>query len=166
MNRRRRPGRRATLIAVIALAGVLGAVGIATGGPPPTVITGGGELNPSTLPKKRRAPAALTIRINAETTNPSGIPDPLTNVLLNFDDDGTVATKGLPVCKKDLNGRTTDEARRMCRSSMIGKGTAEAIAPPSVVPTDARSACSTAPSGDGTPRSSFTTMRISASRRP
>jgi hypothetical protein len=120
---------RGAVAGVLALAAVLGTVGIAMGGPPPTVITGGGELNPSTLPKTKRVPAALTIRINAETTNPDGVPDTMTNVLLNFDDDGTVTTKGLPICRANLAGLTTEQARQRCRSSMIGKGTAQAFAP-------------------------------------
>jgi hypothetical protein len=131
---RARPRPRPTLIAVIALAGVLSAVGIALGGPPPTVITGGGELNPSTLPKKKRAPAALTIRINSETTNPSGMPDPLRNVLLNFDDDGTLTTKGLPVCRQNLQNLMTEAARRRCRAAFIGKGRARALIPASPEP--------------------------------
>ena len=133
MNWRRRPGTRAT-VGVMALAGALGAVGIASGGPPPTVITGGGELSPSTLPKNKLAPAALTVRINAETTNPSGVPDPMTNVLLNFDDDGTVTTKGLPICTRNLENTTTAVAKSRCRSSLIGTGIAHALIPASPEP--------------------------------
>jgi hypothetical protein len=125
----RKPPRRGVLVGIVGIVGALSAVGIASGGPPPTVITGGGEITPSTLPKRSHAPAALTIRINSETTNPSGMPDPLTRVLLNFDDDGKVATKGLPVCRADLENTTTEVARQRCRSSLIGTGTARALIP-------------------------------------
>jgi hypothetical protein len=136
MNRRTKPRGRAALIAVLGLAGVLTAAGIAMGGPPapPTVVTGGGELSPSTLPKKRHAPASLTVRIRVATTNPTGIPDPVTNVLLNFDDDGKVTTKGLPVCRRNLENTTTEVARRRCRSSFIGRGRARALIPGSPEP--------------------------------
>jgi hypothetical protein len=137
MSAPRRPRARSITFAVVALVGALGVTAIAVGGPPPpTIVTGGGELKPSTLPKNKHAPAALTVRIDTETTNPNGVPDPVTNVLLNFDDDGKVTTTGLPVCRASLAGTTTEQARQACRSSMIGKGMAEAIAPGDI-PTDA-----------------------------
>ena len=58
----------------------------------------------------------------------------MTNVLLNFDDDGTVATKGLPVCTRNLDNTTTAVARSRCRSSMIGTGIAHALIPASPEP--------------------------------
>jgi hypothetical protein len=136
MNRRAKRKGGATLAAMVALIACLGAVGTAAGGPPapPTVVTGGGELRPSTLPKKKHAPASLEIRIGTATTNPSGLPDPVTNVLLNFDDDGRVTTKGLPVCRQNLQILTTEAARRRCRGAFIGKGRAQALIPGSPEP--------------------------------
>jgi hypothetical protein len=114
------------------------------------VVVGGGEIEPSVLPKQKRAPASLHVLLQSVTDNPSGIPDPVTRVVLNFDDDGTVTTRGLPVCRANLAGTTTEDARRRCRSSMLGTGRARAFAPGNV-PTGAVITAFNGPRRNGNP---------------
>ena len=121
MGWHRRPPRRAILVAVLALAGALSAVGVAIAD---TAVSGEGGITPSKLPKNKRAPVALTVIIQTTNDNPNGVPDPLTRVLLNFDDDGTIATKGLPTCKRNINNTTTQQAMQMCGRAKVGGGEA------------------------------------------
>jgi hypothetical protein len=109
------------LIAALALAGALGAAGIAIAD---TAVSGEGGITPSKLPKNKLAPVALTVIIETTNDNANGVPDPLTHVLLNFDDDGTIATKGLPICKKNINNTTTQQALQMCGRAKVGGGEA------------------------------------------
>ena len=51
----------------------------------------------------------------------------LRNLRLEFDKDGRLSTKGLPVCQPaSIAGTTSEAARRICGKAMVGSGTVAA----------------------------------------
>ncbi len=119
--------RRGAVIALGALAGVLTTGGIALAD---TVVTGGGEVAPSTLPAQRYAPVSMHVAIHASTDEPSGVPDRLSKVELNFDDDGRITTKGLPTCNPaKIRYATIQLALQECRRARVGRGDATVVIP-------------------------------------
>jgi hypothetical protein len=122
MHWHRKPRRTGLLVAVIALAGALSAMGIAFGD---TLYTGDGDFSPHKLPKDKRAPITLTVILSNTNDNANGVPDPLTHVQLNFDDDGTISTKGLPTCNPSkVVNTTTQIALQRCGKAKVGTGKA------------------------------------------
>jgi hypothetical protein len=127
MGRGRSRVRRAALVTVGALAGVLAAGGVALA---ETVVTGGGQVAPSTLPQTRYAPVAMNVQIHASTDEPSGVPDRLSKVELNFDDDGRITTNGLPTCKPaKIRFATIRLALQECGRARVGRGNATVVIP-------------------------------------
>jgi hypothetical protein len=95
-----------------------------------TLVTGGGELRPSTLPETRYAPASIHVQIQVSTDEPTGVPDRLSRVELNLDDDGRITTKGLPRCKPArIRHATTRLALRECGRARVGRGEATVVIP-------------------------------------
>jgi hypothetical protein len=128
MNRRWTPRKWGALVAIVGLAGALSAIGIASAATTVSVDQSDG-IAPKRLPKTKFQPASLNVVVSS-TTDPAGeFPVAVTNTRLDFDDDGKITTKGLKVCRADLEGTTTEAARSMCRPSMVGKGTARAQVP-------------------------------------
>jgi hypothetical protein len=130
--RRKRRGRAAP-ISLAALAGALGLSGFAvasTLGGSATVVTGGGEVSPSTLPQTRYAPVAMDVEIHASTDDPTGVPDRINKVELNFDDDGRIATGGLKACNPgQIRDATIQLALKECRKARVGRGDATVVIP-------------------------------------
>lgn len=113
------------LIAVSA-AGVASAAG---GGGPVTAEAGNikftfdGGFSPTKLPKKKMAPIVLTASGKIETKDGSH-PPALKTVEVESDKNGTINTKGVPVCKSgQLQSRDTKAAEKVCGSAIIGTGT-------------------------------------------
>jgi hypothetical protein len=114
--------RLAVAAAALALAVALGAGGVASAVTNPG---GSGEIMPNTLPKKRFAPVSLHIIVKLITDNPSGLPDPLTNLKLDFDDDGKLTTTGLAKCDPaQIEDTTTEAALAQCGDAQVGEGDA------------------------------------------
>jgi hypothetical protein len=85
-----------------------------------------GGFTPQTLPRHAYAPISFKGHIDIQSTD-SGPVVPLEEVRLDFDKDGRLATKGLPVCPPArIEGTTTKRARRLCGRSLVGTGHAEA----------------------------------------
>ena len=83
-----------------------------------------GKVSPSALPRLRPAPIALRIAGGFDASSPP--PAPLSKLTIEFDRQGAIDTEGLPVCgKKQLVNATWEVARRVCRSSIVGSGTAK-----------------------------------------
>lgn len=113
------------LIAVSA-AGVASAAG---GGGPVTAEAGNikftfdGGFSPTKLPKKKMAPIVLTASGKIQTKDGSH-PPALKTVEVESDKNGTINTKGVPVCKSgQLQSRDTKAAEKVCGSAIIGTGT-------------------------------------------
>lgn len=91
------------------------------------VLRADGGFAPQVLPKKRYAPIRFQGYGKISTTNGS-VPPALQHVNLDFDRDGRLATRGLPVCRPGrIQSTTVKQARRRCRGAIVGAGRVEAV---------------------------------------
>ncbi len=91
------------------------------------VVVADGSFHPKVLPKRAFAPIRIgghaTISTKDRTT-----PPPLKTILLLFDRNGRLTTRGLPTCRAAaLANETVVAARRTCRRAIVGTGRAKAI---------------------------------------
>jgi hypothetical protein len=127
-------GRRWQMIVAIGLgimlAAALAAAALAA---KPTVITAGnlvvklnGGVAPKALPKRKLSP--VTLKLSAELSTKDGSHPPAANTFeAEFDKNGTLNAKGLPVCKQgQLEAQQSNAALKACKSALIGRGFAEA----------------------------------------
>ena len=88
---------------------------------------------PKALYKKTASPAALTVEVKTGTTNTSGVPSPAVHDVIDFDQNLSLATKGLPTCAAaKLQNTSTEAAEKACGPAKIGSGTATTLLPLSV----------------------------------
>jgi hypothetical protein len=123
-------GRRAQLMLVAMVAGLVAIVGVgsATAEKPKTVEAGNlvftfnGGFSPKALPKKKLAPITLTASGKISTKDGTH-PPALKEAIVETDKNGAVFVKGLPVCKAgQLQSRDTAAARKACPKAIIGTG--------------------------------------------
>ncbi|HET7416812.1 MAG TPA: hypothetical protein VFJ61_04190 [Solirubrobacterales bacterium] len=113
----------AALLAVALLGGVL-----ITGAGADTVkidnliFTVDGGITPKKLPKKGEAP--ITLEVNGTIKTDDGThPPALKTLLLEFDKNGRLNTKGLPTCTVGkLLSTLTAQAKKICGDALIGTG--------------------------------------------
>lgn len=125
-------------VSLLALAGAAVAVGetITVGNKELTV---DGGVTPKKLPKKKMAPVNLNVEGHIKTTD--GTTPPVTKKLvIDFDKNGKIDNKGLPVCKpQKLVNRNTKKAKKACKNALVGQGETRAIVDfPDQAPFDAR----------------------------
>lgn len=90
------------------------------------VATFGGNVSPSKLPKKGTAPVGLALEGSMKRADGTHI-QPLETVTLEFDKAGKLETKGLASCTvAKLTATTTDTAKKVCGSALIGTGNVKA----------------------------------------
>ncbi|MGC1166752.1 MAG: hypothetical protein WA862_11655 [Solirubrobacterales bacterium] len=120
-------------LVVLALLGGLGA-GLARGERTQhgnLIVSLAGDLSPLKLPRDRPAPVAIHLDGGLRTADGTLLPR-VTTVELGLPGQGTLSTKGLPVCsQRRLRNATSEEARAACGPAMIGHGrlTAEVLVP-------------------------------------
>jgi len=86
----------------------------------------GGGFSPKKLPKKKYAPVTLKGSANVSTTDGT-VPPIVNRVVVDFDRNGKLDTKGLPVCKPSrLENTVVKQARKACKKAIVGKGFASA----------------------------------------
>jgi hypothetical protein len=86
-----------------------------------------GTFTPKVLPKNEFAPITLTTKGKLQTKDGTVVPQ-LGNITIDFDRDGKLTTRGLPVCKPSkLENTLTNQALKVCKSALVGRGTTEAI---------------------------------------
>ena len=102
------------------------------------VLKADGGFVPSALSRYRHEP--IDFRGHANLINTAGgPPTPLEEMRLEFDRDGKLDVRGLPVCPVGrIAHATVDGARRKCASAIIGTGHVGAIFDLFGVPTQAR----------------------------
>jgi hypothetical protein len=122
-------------VGVAALGGALSALGLASAATTVDIDQSKG-IAPSKLPKNSYKPASLNVVVNSTTDNANGVPDPVTNTRLQFDDDGKITTKGLKVCAANLANTTTQAAMAACGPSKVGGGTANVVIPGATGPSE------------------------------
>lgn len=110
-------------VALVAAAGAL-ALRLEVG---KTVIFATAKISPTQLPAKGNAPVEVTSIV--KIGNRDGSPPPrLREFVLQFDRNGRLDTRGIPVCTQaKLAGKTTSAARKACRKSIVGKGIGKAL---------------------------------------
>jgi hypothetical protein len=91
------------------------------------VVTTDGGFTPTTLPKKGFAPIKLHGYGKIDTVD-GELPPILEEIVLYFDKHGEVETDGLPICTPGkLAATTTEQARKLCPGSIVGKGFGKAV---------------------------------------
>lgn len=86
------------------------------------VVRADGGFEPQVLPRRAYAPISFQGHAEIGTTD-SQPPPALRSVVLGFDRDGRLYTRGLPVCEPArIEGTTPAEARRRCRGAIVGQG--------------------------------------------
>jgi hypothetical protein len=128
MGRRSKIIRAALLLLCVALlaswAGGANAALIKVGN---LVLKADGGFHPTALPRSHYAP--IDFQAHADLINTEGgAPTPLEELVLDFDRNGKLETKGLPVCPPArIAHATTGQARKLCASSIVGTGHVGAI---------------------------------------
>jgi hypothetical protein len=97
------------------------------------------SVSPKALFKKTASPATLSVEVKTGTTTATnGVPSPAVHDVIDFDQNLTLATKGLPTCTAaKLQNTSTKVAEQLCGSAKIGSGSAITLLPtPSTVFTE------------------------------
>lgn len=91
------------------------------------VVSADGGFAPRALPRRAYAPIDFKGHIDVRSTE-GGIPAPLRQVVVDFDHDGRLSTRGLPTCDPALLVEATpEEARARCRGAIVGTGHVAAL---------------------------------------
>lgn len=91
-----------------------------------TKVTATATLLPRALPKKGGAPITLSSVTRIGTTDHSP-PPTLKNLVFMLDKNGSIETKGVPVCTMAKLAETTpEEARKRCAGALVGEGIGKA----------------------------------------
>jgi hypothetical protein len=86
-----------------------------------------GGFKPKTLPQHEFAPISLQGEGHISTTDGS-LPPAVRSVDIDWDRNGLLTTRGLPVCQPGkLENTTTPMAMKACRSALVGKGFASGM---------------------------------------
>jgi hypothetical protein len=120
----------ATLVALVAVAIPVSAAiaGETVTGPDGNTQSLEASVQPAGLYKKTPSPAALNVEVKTGAT--SGIPSPAVHDVIDFDQNLSLATKGLPTCNAaQLQNTTTEAAERACGKAKIGSGTSTTLLP-------------------------------------
>lgn len=125
MNKR---GILACAIAALIAVGVL--AGAATGALVEVdnlVLRADGGFQPQTLPRHHYAPIDFEGHVDISAKG-GGKPSPLRQALIDFDRDGRISVAGLPTCAPEsIAAASVEEARRICRGAIVGRGHVEAL---------------------------------------
>ncbi|HEU4736280.1 MAG TPA: hypothetical protein VFS48_04540 [Solirubrobacterales bacterium] len=109
----------------------LGAILLLAGGPAAEgalvrvgriVVQADGGFTPRVLPRRAYAPIEFHGYADVRSTDSGPVPA-VRQVRLDFDRDGLLGMAGLAICNPtQLQGTTTDEARRRCAKALVGTG--------------------------------------------
>lgn len=117
--------KQLTAILALAVAAAVAVSGVAFGEKVRAgnlVLNIGGNALPRKLPQFRYAP--ITLKADGHIRTADGTHPPAARrIFLEFDRNGTVFTRGLPVCRRrQLENRTTRQALRVCKRALVGRG--------------------------------------------
>ncbi len=91
------------------------------------VLKADGGFHPQKLPKNSYEPIDFEGRADVHDTE-GKMPPALQEAIIDFDRDGRIENKGLPVCKPgQIAHATTPEARKICGDSLVGTATVGAL---------------------------------------
>ncbi len=112
-----------TVIALLAMSGAALAIVLRAGS---LEVVAEGGFTPTTLPKHEFAPITIHGEGRIGTTDGS-LPPILKKLIVWYDKNGEVVTKGLPYCTKGkLAATTSQQARKACPDAIVGEGTGTA----------------------------------------
>jgi hypothetical protein len=124
--------RRFRRFALLAACGCLAVVAVA-GSDAATVRYGGlelkadGDFRPHELPRNRPAPIEFEGQASVRSLD-GGPPPPLERVVLDFDRDGRLSTRGLATCAPaSIEEAGVSAARRRCEKAIVGIGKVGAL---------------------------------------
>lgn len=113
------------IVASSALAGPVGAPVAASDGNSQAI---GAVIAPKKLYKKIFTPGTLEVTTQLTTSAATGFPSPTTHVVIDFDKNAKVFSKGVPTCNSALLQNTSTEvALQKCGAAKIGGGTGQAV---------------------------------------
>jgi hypothetical protein len=119
----------------------------------PVVLHAEGSFSPHVLPKRTYAPVALSAEVDVHSTEASE-PPVVKEAVLEFDRDGLLSTRGLPVCRRAQIAHVgVAQARRRCAGSIVGTGHLNAVVTVSLLRIKVRAALTlfNGPRRGGTP---------------
>lgn len=127
-------GRSRKIARAVVLVFTVGLLAVAVGGANAALIKVGslvlkadGGFFPSSLPRDSYEPISFRGHANLIDTR-GGVPTPLQEMRLDFDRDGLLETRGLPVCPLGrIAHATTARARKVCADAMVGTGHVGAV---------------------------------------
>jgi hypothetical protein len=91
------------------------------------VLRADGGFQPQTLPRREFVPIDFQGHLDIEAKE-GPLPSPLRQALIDFDRDGRLSVAGLPSCAPESIAETsTEAARRICRSAIVGTGHIEVL---------------------------------------
>jgi len=91
------------------------------------VLHADGGFHPRLLPRRQFAPIEFEGHVDIDAKG-GGKPAPLRQALIDFDRDGRLSVGGLPTCSPEsIANASVEEARRICRGSIVGSGHIEAL---------------------------------------
>jgi hypothetical protein len=88
-------------------------------------------ISPKALYKKTSSPGSLFVDVKTGTTgSANGAPSPAIHDVIDFDQNLSLASKGLPTCNAaKLQSTSTEAAERACGNAIIGTGEATTLLP-------------------------------------
>lgn len=118
----------AAITAVVASSALAGPIGAPVGSSNGNSQAIGAVIAPKKLYKKIFTPGTLEVTTKLTTSSPSGFPNPTTHVVIDFDKNAKVFSKGVPTCNaSSLQNTSTEVALQKCESAKIGEGTGQAL---------------------------------------
>lgn len=119
--------RPIVLLAIVATALLAGSASGALVEVDNLVLRADGGFQPQSLPRHRFAPIDFHGHVDLSAKG-GGKPSPLRQALIDFDRDGRLSVASLPTCSPEaIDEASTAEARRTCRSAIVGTGHVEAV---------------------------------------
>jgi hypothetical protein len=119
--------RRVGLLALIVVAALAGTATGALVEVDNVILRADGGFQPQTLPRRSFAPIDFEGRVDIAAKT-GGRPSPLKQALIDFDRDGRLSVAGLPTCTPEsIAAASVEEARRICRAALVGRGRVEAL---------------------------------------
>lgn len=91
------------------------------------VLRADGDFAPHKLPRQDFVPISFKGYADLKAVDGS-VPEPLQQLVIDFDRDGRMSNAGLPICAPEsLQEATPEEARARCRGAIVGSGNASAL---------------------------------------
>lgn len=123
----RKPFRKAVALAALPAALACATAYALTAEVGPVWISATVTMQPRELPRRGNAPITLRT-VTRVGTHDGSTPPTLKTLTFLFDRNGTVDSKGLPVCTTaKLEGTTPAQARKRCAGALVGEGEGKAL---------------------------------------